>query len=311
MLICNVRDFYPEYSFDIMGASYAGAPKDNTVMFISMKVIKLIENLNGHHDCLVFVPKTASVPKEVENKNGIIYCDNPQLEFARFATKLDSKIQNKNKYRRYHEKNGSVIGENVNIGEETYIEPGCFIDHDVTIGANSKILSGCRIRNAIIGDNFICNENAVIGNASFTIAEDDNGYKVRIPALGNVIVGNDVEVGPLNDIARGTCGSTILEDRVKLDGLVHIGHEAHLCEDVEITAGVTIAGFVHIGKKGYLGIGSSVKNRISIGKNSIIGMGAVVIRTVDENTVVVGNPARMIRKNEAEIGGGTRQISKL
>lgn len=301
----RVGEEYPEFDFEITGASYAGNPADGTAMFVSKKVINLLDNLSGHKDCLVFAPTGAEVPEEIKQQNGIVFCDNPQYEFAIFATKIEEKIQERNRKRHYHESNGSIIGEDVSIGEGTYIEPGCFIDHDVKIGKNNRILSGCMIRSAIIGDGCIINENAVIGNASFTMAEDDSGHKIRIPALGNVVIGNDVEIGPLNDIARATCGSTILEDRVKLDGLVHIGHEAHLHEDVEITAGVTVAGFVEIGTHGYIGVGSAVKNRIKLGDNSLVGMGAVVLKDVDDNTVVVGNPGRFL-KNRGGVQQNTR-----
>lgn len=293
----NVGEEYPQFDFMITGASYAGNPSDGTVMFVSNKVIYLLDNLAGHKNCLVFAPTGAEISEETKQQNGIIFCDNPQYEFAAFATKLENKIQERNKKRHYHELNGSIIGENVSIGEGTYIEPGCFIDHDVKIGSYCKILSGCRIRNAVLGNGCIINENAVIGNASFTMAESKNGEKLRIPALGNVVIGNEVEVGPLDDIARATCGSTILEDRVKLDSLVHIGHEAHLHEDVEITAGATIGGFVEIGRHGYMGVGSAVKNRTALGENSLVGMGAVVLKTVEDNTVVVGNPAKFLKRN--------------
>ena len=304
----NIAETYPQFDFDITGASYVGNPHNGTAMFVSSKVIHLLDNLKGHKDCLVFAPTDAAVPDEIKQQNGIIFCNNPQYEFAVFATKLEEKIQERNEERHYHESNGSMIGENVSIGEGTYIEPGCFIDHDVKIGKNNRILSGCRIRSAIIGDGCIINENAVIGNASFTMAEDDSGHKIRIPALGNVVIGNDVEIGPLNDIARATCGSTILEDRVKLDGLVHIGHEAHLHEDVEITAGVTVAGFVEIGTHGYIGVGSAVKNRIKLGDNSLVGMGAVVLKDVDDDTVVVGNPGRFLKNRGG--GGGVQQNTR-
>ena len=291
----DVCKIYPQFDFYITGASYAGSPMDHTVMFVSNKVTYLLDNLVGHNSCLVFAPLDAKVDESIEKNNGIIRCENPQYEFAVFASRLEKEIIKKNKDRKYYLKDGSWIGESVEIGENSYIEPGCFIDHDVIIGKDCVILTGSKIRKAIIGDRCVINENAVIGNASFTMAENSKGEKLRIPALGNVIIGDDVEIGPLNDIARATCGSTILEDRVKLDGLVHVGHEAHLHKDVEITAGATIAGFVEIGRHGYMGIGSSVKNRTIIGENALVGMGAVVLKDVETNNIVVGNPAQLLR----------------
>jgi UDP-3-O-[3-hydroxymyristoyl] glucosamine N-acyltransferase len=101
-----------------------------------------------------------------------------------------------------------------------------------------------------------------------------------------------VEVGACNDVAIGACGDTVLEDYVKLDGLVHVGHDAHLRKNTEVTAGAIIAGFVEMEEHSYLGVNSSIKNRIRLGANCIVGMGANVTKSVDENVTVVGNPAK-------------------
>ena len=105
-----------------------------------------------------------------------------------------------------------------------------------------------------------------------------------------------MEIGACNDVAIGACGDTILEDFVKLDGLVHIGHEAHLCKNTEITAGAIVAGFVEMKEHSYLGINSSIRNRIKLGENCIIGMGAVVTKDVVEGSTVAGNPARLFQR---------------
>ncbi|MCI8681491.1 MAG: hypothetical protein HFH50_00605 [Lachnospiraceae bacterium] len=293
----NVKGKFPEFDFVVSGASYAGMPRNNTIMYVTRKVEHLISNLEGHQECLCFLEKSIFVPDSIKKWNGCVFCENPQLEYARFAAVLAEQIQYEEKRWKYTlTDEGYYIGNNVVIGNNSYIEPGVVIGHNVSIGDNATILSGAVVKHAVIGKDFLCNENAVIGNYSFTMAEDENGNKYRIPALGRVIIGNGVEIGACNDVAIGACGDTILEDFVKLDGLVHIGHEAHLCKNTEITAGAIVAGFVEMKEHSYLGINSSIRNRIKLGENCIIGMGAVVTKDVVEGSTVAGNPARLFQR---------------
>lgn len=288
-----VSNLYPEYNYMLSGVSYAGSPYNNTAMYITYKVRHLIMNLEGHTDCLCFVENGIDVPESIIKKNAIIRCANPTYEYAKLALAIEKEIRNEEKKKGYMLTNGGYyIGDDVSIGNNAYIEPNAIIGHGVVIGNNAIILAGAVVKHAVIGDDFICNENAVIGNYSFTQAEDDNGNRFRIPALGSVIIGNNVEVGACCDIAMGTCGETILEDYVKLDSLVHIGHEAHLYNNVEVTAGGIVGGFSKIEQKSYLGINSCIRNRINIGDRAVIGMGAVVTKSVAPEMTVIGNPAK-------------------
>lgn len=277
----------------VLGASYAGQPRDNTMMYISKKVEHLVKNLEGHKNCLVFLENGIDVSDSLKKENCFVFSDNPQLAYAEYATKFADEIRRQEREWGYElTKEGYYVGHNVKIGKNAYIEPGVVIGHNVVIGDNAVILAGAVIKHAIIGDDFLCNENAVVGDYSFTMAEDSEGNKYRIPALGRVIIHNGVEVGACNDVAIGACGDTILEDYVKLDALIYIGHEAHLGKNTVITAGAIVAGFVEMGVHSYLGINSSIKNRIKLGSNCIIGMGSNVTKSVESDTIVAGNPAR-------------------
>ena len=86
------------------------------------------------------------------------------------------------------------------------------------------------------------------------------------------------------------------EDYVKLDVLVHVGHDAHLYKNVEITACGIVGGFTELEERAYMGLNATTRNRIRLGKNCIIGMGATVTKSVDDNITVVGNPARPFEK---------------
>lgn len=290
----SVRDISNNrYNFYITGVSYAGNPRNNTMMYISKKVEYLINKIVDVNECLVFVEKGISISGNLEKNNCIIFSENPQLEYAKYAEGF--AISNRQEdmqlgYRITDE--GYCIGNKAIIGANSYIEPGVMIGNDVIIGDNATILAGAVIKHATIGDNFVCNENAVIGNNSFTMAEDEYKNKYRIPALGRVIIRNNVEVGACDNIAVGTCGDTILDDYVKLDALVYVGHEVHLHKNTEITAGVIVAGFAEIGDYSYIGLNSSIRNRICLGANCVVGMGANVTKGVCDNLTVVGNPAK-------------------
>ena len=88
----------------------------------------------------------------------------------------------------------------------------------------------------------------------------------------------------------------VIEDYVKIDVLVHVGHDAHLCKNVEITACSIVGGFSTLKEKSYLGLNSTIKNRLKLGTNCIIGMGANVIKSVPDNCTVAGNPAKPLVK---------------
>lgn len=293
----NVKKINSNYDFEIKGASYVGDPRDNTMMYISKKVEKLVGNIKEHRNCLVFIENGIEVEEELKKYNCFMFSDNPQLNYAKFATKFFNEKRTEEMKLGYTLTSGGYyVGDNVTIGKNAYIEPGVIIGHNVKIGDNATILAGAIIKHAIIGNDFLCNENAVVGDFSFTMAEDELGNKIRIPALGRVIIKNNVEIGACNDIAIGACGDTILEDNVKLDGLVHIGHEAYLGKNTEITAGVIVAGFVEMGEHTYIGVNASIKNRIVLGDNCIVGMGSNVTKGVGAATTVVGNPAKLFER---------------
>lgn len=292
----NVNEVNSNYEFDIVGVSYIGQPKSNTVMFVTKKVEELLMNLFNVEYCLVFVESGIIIPNELYKKNCFYFSDSPQLKYAKFVNRIAEKRVEENKNRKYNLSDyGYYIGENVLIGNNCLIEPGCLIGHDVIIGDNCTILSGSVIKNAVLGSHVLVNEKAVIGSNGFTMARENKNL-IRIPTLGRVVIGDYVEIGTQDNISSGSAGDTIIEDYVKIDALVHVGHDVHLCKNVEITAGCVIGGFDEIQNDAYIGINATLRNRISLGGKCIIGMGATVTKDVPENITVVGNPAKAFKK---------------
>lgn len=175
----------------------------------------------------------------------------------------------------------SIIGDNVVIGDRTEIH------HHVVINSGSRIGSDCRIKS-----------NTIIGEEGFGFEKDEEGVPIRIPHLASVIIGNNVEIGSLCSVGRGTLEDTIIGDNTKADTHVHIGHNVIIGSSCLITACVEISGSTHIGKLSWFGPNSSVMNGISIGDNSFIGLGTVVTKSLPDNVVVAGCPARVIKTRE-------------
>lgn len=301
MIYSELVSLFRAGNIRIDSASYIGNPVDFTIMFISKKVNVLIVNLEGHKGCIVFAETgidLSALSNVTLKDNVIIEDDNPQYLYAKFANVIADKRREEERERHYTlTEGGYYVGENTKIGDGTTIEPGCLIGHDVVIGANSQILYGAVIKNAIIGNNAIINEYAVIGSYGFTMALDENGNKFRIPTLGKVVIGDNVEIGAHDNISCGSGGNTVIEDYSKIDALVHLGHDVHFARNVEVTAGGIIGGFVDAADGAYVGINAVLRNRIKIGQNAIIGMGSTVTKSVDANITVAGNPARPFVKD--------------
>ena len=277
----------------IESVSYAGKPVSHTAMYITKKVEYLLTNLEAVEGCLVFAEDTISVPEEVSKRHEFVMTKPPQRDNAVFINQLAEEKAKADSLRTYRlTEDGYYIGENVRIGENTVIEPGAFIGHDVVIGPNSVIKTGARIKDTIAGEGLIACESCTIGTTGFTMADDENGDKIRIPTLGKVVIGKHVEIGSLTNVSCGSAGNTVLEDHVKVDSLVHLGHDVYLGRNVEIPAGAIIGGFCVLEEGAYVGVNATLRNRIRIGKNAFIGMGAVVTKSVDDGITVVGNPAK-------------------
>ncbi len=293
----NVNMYSINHSFSITGASYIGAPRSNTAMFVSKKIGQLIDALRAVKECLIFAEDGLQVPEAILTRHCFVFSKNPQREYAKFTAVFFVEEERANKAIGYIiSSEGAMISKNAKIGLNALIEPGVVIGPGVEIGDNARIYAGSVIKNSIIGKNVIIGEKAVIGANGFTMAEDENGNKIRIYSLGKVIIGDNVEIGVQDNISRGSGGNTVIEDSVKIDALVHVGHDAHLHKNVEITAGAVVGGFVNAQEGAYIGINAVIRNRIELGCHSFVGMGATVTKSVSNGITVVGNPAKPFEK---------------
>ena len=186
----------------------------------------------------------------------------------------------------------SFLGEQINIGNNVIVEDYCRIGSNTRIGHNTVIL-----KNTIIGDNVQIGCNCTIGGVGFGYEKNEDGNYEVIPHLGNVLIKNNVEIGNNVAIDRAALGSTIIEENVKIDNLVHIAHGVKIGKNSLIIANAMIAGSVIIGENVWVAPSSSIMNGIKIGNSAVIGMGAVVLKEVERDKVIVGNPGKVLNRS--------------
>jgi UDP-3-O-[3-hydroxymyristoyl] glucosamine N-acyltransferase len=207
----------------------------------------------------------------------------------------------------------AVIGENANIG------PGVFIDEDVRIGDNATIYPGvyiargCRIGHQVtLFPNVVIYEECLLGDrvtihAGSVIGEDGLGYApvgekwVKIPQIGNAVLGDDVEIGANCTIDRATLGSTVLGSGTKFSNLIAIGHGTKVGEDCMLVAQVGIAGSVHVGRHVTMAGQAGVVGHIVIGDDAKIGAKAGVTNNVEAGATMLGQPAIPINDCKRQI----------
>ena len=147
----------------------------------------------------------------------------------------------------------SIVGKNVVIGDNCYIGPGCVIEDNVKIGKDCRLISNVNLYHGIsMGDRVIIHAGAVVGSDGFGLA-NEKGRWIKIPQIGSVQIGNDVEIGANTTIDRGAIEDTILADGVKLDNLIQIAHNVKIGANTAMAACVAIAGSVTVGANCQIG----------------------------------------------------------
>lgn len=260
-------------------------------MFITAANLAKASQLSTVKQCLIYWPKNHDCAKEISERNVIVECDNPHLEFCRFFQ--SNNIVNTPKIGKIDLIGGAYISDGAKIGAGTTIFPGVYIDCEVVIGANSIIGSGTRIIGKVtIGDHVIIRENSVIGADGLTTDRDENGKAVSMPQFGGVIIEDQVEIGANTVIARGAIDNTIIHSGSKIDNCCFISHNVEVGEDTFIVGETIMFGSSSTGKQVYVSGNATIRNGIHIGEKALVGMGAVVTKPVPPNTTVIGNPAK-------------------
>ena len=189
------------------------------------------------------------------------------------------------------------ICEGVSIGNNVKIHPNCYIGKNVTIGDNSIIYPNVSIyHNCKIGNNNIIHSGVVIGSDGFGFAPNAENNYYKISQIGNVIIGDDVEIGANTTIDRATMGSTKLGKGVKLDNLIQIAHNVEVGEHTVIAAQAGVAGSSKIGKNCMIGGQTAVSGHLTIADEvKIAGQSGIASSITQVGKIVQGPMAFDIR----------------
>lgn len=187
---------------------------------------------------------------------------------------------------------GCYIGPNVTIGDNAVIYPNVTILDECTIGNRTIIWSGTVVRERChIGNDCILHPNATIGADGFGFRPCAERGLVKIPQIGNVIIGNGVEIGANTCVDRGKFSSTVLGDGCKIDNLVQIGHNSKLGKFCIMAGNSGLAGSVTLGNGVIIGGSASIKDHTIIGDGAIVGAGSGVTGDIPAGKTMLGYPA--------------------
>lgn len=190
-----------------------------------------------------------------------------------------------------------IIESGVTLGAGTVISGQCFVGFGSKIGENSFLYPQVSLREFTkIGNRTTIHNGTVVGSDGFGYSVDGAGVRTKVPQIGTVEIGDDVEIGANVTIDRARFGKTRIGNGVKIDNLVQIAHNVIIGDHSVLVAQAAIAGSVHIGNKVILAGQSGVAGHLSIGNGAVIGAKAAVTKNVEAGAYMIGVPALPAQK---------------
>ncbi|MDP3731861.1 MAG: UDP-3-O-(3-hydroxymyristoyl)glucosamine N-acyltransferase [Candidatus Omnitrophota bacterium] len=185
-----------------------------------------------------------------------------------------------------------VVEDNVSIGDKTIIYSGCFVGHHTKIGSDTLIYANVSIREYItMGNRVVIHSGTVIGSDGFGFATIE-GLHHKIPQVGTVEIGDDVEIGANVTIDRARFEKTIIGSGTKIDNLVQIAHNVAIGNNSIIVAQVGISGSTTVGSNVILAGQVGLVGHINIGDNVVVMAQSGVSKSIPSGTVAWGYPAK-------------------
>ena len=198
-----------------------------------------------------------------------------------------------------------VIGTNSKVAAGCVIMEGCSIGTGVSIGINTRLYPNVVVyHNCILGNRLVAHSGVVIGGDGFGIAMD-GGRWLKIPQIGRVVIGDDVEIGANTTIDRGALDDTVIEEGVKLDNQIQIAHNVRVGAHTAIAACVGIAGSASVGRHCRIGGGTGILGHTQIADNVEISSFTMIGKSIREPGTYTGifpfSSHEVWRKNAAQL----------
>lgn len=201
---------------------------------------------------------------------------------------------------------GAVVGEGSDIGANVLIGAGCVVGEGVRIGADTRLHPRVVVyAHCVIGERCIVHSGAVIGADGFGFAREADGSWVKIPQIGRVLIGNDVEIGANTTVDRGALEDTVIGDGVKLDNLIQIAHNVRIGDHTAMAACSGVAGSTTIGKRCMIGGSANIMGHIDIVDDVVVSAVSFATKSIPEKGVYTGSVPSMEHKE------WTRNYSRL
>ncbi len=276
--------------------------KNNDITFFHSKKYVEIAKITKASYCITYETLKNDLPKNcvplivgnvlvsVSKLTEKFYPDSITDDFDDTAVDISkTKFRKKVKYG-----NNVLIGEDVSIGSNCMIGHNTILEKNISIGNNCSIGSNTIIRNSIIKNNVNILDNCVIGKKGFGFFPANTG-NIRYPHIGIVIIEDNCEIGCGSTIDRGSMSNTIIGKNTYIDNQIHIAHNVKIGENAIIAGQVGIAGSSTIGKNVRIGGQAGISGHLKIGNNVDIAGGSGVIKDIEDNSKVMGYPAKNLR----------------
>lgn len=273
---------------NIQAFSQLSSPEPHSVVFAKRFRQEYVDALNNVPNILAIVTNDFS---------GLLSCshilsDNPRMDFIRTLSQFFAPSRPPGFIHPT-----AVVEEGATIGKNVFVGAGCYISSECVIGDDCILHPRVVLDNRVVmGCGCEIKSGAVLGQEGFGFERDENGIPTHFPHFGDVVMGNRVFIGSNTTVERATLGSTVIEDDVKIDDLVQIGHNSRIGTRSMIAVGAIVCGGVVLEAGSYLAPNVCVKEKVTIGSGGFAGLGAVVLRDVEPQSVVVGNPAKPLVK---------------
>ncbi len=294
-----------KYGCELIGDDETRVSKVSTLQDADHDSISFLAN-PAYKSLLTETKASAVILMKEDEQNcpcASLVCDDPYLVFSRISSMLD---HSKSFHPEIHPtaiihddaivpkscniQAGAFIAEGASLGESVYIGANSVIEKNAQIGDNSWIAPNVTLMNdCVIGNRAVIHSGVVIGGDGYGFSENEEQSWEKIPQVGSVIIGDDVEIGANTTIDRGALSNTVIGNGVKLDNLIMIAHNVVIGDHTAIVASSSIAGSSKIGKYCRISGQVGITGHVDIADHTTLTARTSVMKSISKSGVYSSN----------------------